>query len=44
MIDTRNSIPEQFRNFVDASFEKQFKKLGQAKGEEIESHIKKVFK
>lgn len=44
MIDMRNAIPEQFRNFVDASFEKQFKKISQAKGAEIEAYIKQVFK
>jgi aminopeptidase N len=44
MIDFRNSIPEQFRNFVDANFEKQFKKISQAKGADIESYIKSVFK
>lgn len=44
MVDFRNSIPEQFRNFVDANFEKQFKKISQAKGADIESYIKSVFK
>jgi aminopeptidase N len=44
MVDFRNSIPEQFRSFVDANFEKQFKKISQAKGADIETYIKSVFK
>jgi aminopeptidase N len=44
LVDMRNAIPEQFRKFVDASFEKHFKKIAKAKGTEIEAYINSVFK
>jgi aminopeptidase N len=44
MIDFRNLIPAQFRSFVDPTFKTIFDKISKAKGAEMETYIKSVFK
>jgi aminopeptidase N len=44
MIDFRNSIPEQYRSYIDPSFKATFDKLTKAKGSEVGGYIERVFK
>ena len=44
IIDFRNTIPAQFRIYVDPSFKASFDKISKAKGAEMESYINSVFK
>jgi aminopeptidase N len=41
IVDFRNSIPEQFRNYVDSGFKKSLLTISSAKGKEVEDYIKK---
>ncbi len=44
IIKFRNSVPEQFRGFVDPTIKGGLDKLGKAKGAEIENYIKGLWK
>jgi aminopeptidase N len=44
MIDFRNLVPDQFKSFVDPSFKSAFDKISKAKGAEMETYIKTLFK
>jgi aminopeptidase N len=44
MMALRNSLPEQYRPYIDPTFKAFFDKISKAKGKEIEDYIKSVFK
>ena len=44
MMNFRNIIPEQYRNFTDPAFKASFDKISKAKGKEIGDYIDSVFK
>lgn len=44
MMEFRNAIPEQYRNFVDPAFKAAFDKIVKTKGTEIEKYVIEVFK
>jgi aminopeptidase N len=44
MMNFRNLIPEQYRNFTDPAFKASFDKISKAKGKEIGDYIDSVFK
>jgi aminopeptidase N len=43
IIDFRNSIPAQYRSYMDPSFKASFDKIAKAKGKEMETYINSVF-
>ena len=44
MMEFRNIIPKEFWSFIDPTFQSAFDKIIKAKGGEVETYIKSVFK